>query len=270
MSTPVPSQNPNPTGPPSDPAIGDQNPNPNGPQGTANTETLFTAAQLEAARKQEKDKLYAQIAALQEEQKKANEALASIQAAKDAELAAAQAAQAEKDALLQAKKEEEMSAKALLEQKLRETNDTWESRFNQLQQERETEKALLAKEREYNELVAYRNAALDAAKDDIAPQFFDFISGDTKEQIDAGIARAKAATESIAAQFQQVQQTQLSQMRGVSPTGYAATGPMDNNSGTQTYTPEQIANMDMKQFAALRQKTGIGSAEARTNRGLFG
>lgn len=270
MSTPVPGQIPSPTGPNSDPTIGDQNPNPNGPQGSNNTETMFTVAQLEAARKQERDKLYGRIEALQEEQKKANEALAAIQSAKDAELASAQAAQAEKDAVLQAKKEEEMSAKALLEQKLRETNDTWESRFNQLQQERDTEKALQAKEREYNELVAYRNTALDAAKDDIAPQFYDFISGDTKEQIDAGIARAKAATDSIAQQFQAAQQTQLSQMRGVSPTGYASTGPMDNTQGTQTFTPEEIANMDMKQFALLRQKTGIGSAEARTNRGLFG
>lgn len=269
MSTPVQNQNPTPNGPPSDPAIGDQNNN--GPATPpAPPAAMFTAEQLEAVRKEEKNKLYAQIQSLQAEQKKANDALAAIQAAKDAELAAAQQAQAQKDAEAQAAREAEMSAKDLLEEKLRANNDTWEARFRELEQQRETEKALLAKEREYNELVAYRNAAIDAAKDDIAPQFYDFISGENKEQIDAGIARAKAATESIAAQFQQAQQAQMSQMRGVSPTGYAATGPMDNTQGTQTYTPEQIAGMNMKQFAELRQKTGIGSAEARTNRGLFG
>ncbi|APC46410.1 hypothetical protein HWB05_gp148 [Streptomyces phage BRock] len=269
MSTPVPSQNPTPNGPPSDPAIGDQNNN--GPATPpAQSAAMFTAEQLEAVRKEEKNKLYAQIQSLQAEQKKANDALAAIQAAKDAELAAAQQAQATKDAEAQAAREAEMSAKDLLEEKLRANNDTWEARFNQLQQERDTEKALLAKEREYNELVAYRNAAIDAAKDDIAPQFYDFISGENKEQIDAGIARAKAATESIAQQFQAAQQAQLSQMRGVSPTGYATTGPMDMNPGTQTLSDVDIANMSMTEFAKLRQKTGIGSAEARTNRGLFG
>lgn len=268
MSTPVQNQNPTPNGPPSDPAIGDQKTT--GPEAPSAAAAMFTAEQLEAVRKEEKNKLYAQIQSLQAEQKKANDALAAIQAAKDAELAAAQAAQAQKDAEAQAAREAEMSAKDLLEEKLRANNDTWEARFNQLQQERDTEKALLAKEREYNELVAYRNAALDAAKDDIAPQFYDFISGDTKEQIDAGIARAKSATDSIAQQFQQAQQAQMSQMRGVSPTGYAATGPMDNNSGTQTLSDVDIANMPMSEFAKLRQKTGIGNAEARTNRGLFG
>jgi len=281
MSTPVPATfqgNPNPNGPGSDPAIGDQNPNPNvnpvpSPaafQHGASGEQMFTAAQLEAARKQEKDKLYAQIEALQTEQKKASEALAAIQKAKDEELAAVQAAEAQKAEEARKKAEEEMSAKQLLEQKLAETTQTWQQRFEQMEQERAQEKALLEKEREYQALVSYRNDAIAAAGDDIAPQFYDFIQGDTKEQIDAGIARAKAATESIAQQFQAAQQTQLSQMRGVSTAGYAPVGPMENNPGQQNVTDAQIAAMSMAEYAQFRSKTGVGAAESRSNRGLFG
>lgn len=281
MSTPVPATfqgNPNPNGPGSDPAIGDQNPNPNANavpspaafQHGATSEQMFTAAQLEAARKQEKDKLYAQIQALQEEQKKASEALAAIQKSKEDELAAVQAAEAQKAEDARKKAEEEMSAKALLEQKLAETTQTWQQKFEQMEAERAQEKALLEKERAFQELVSYRNDSIAAAKDDIAPQFYDFIQGDTKEQIDAGIARAKAATESIAQQFQAAQQTQLSQMRGVSTAGYAPVGPMENNPGQQTVTPEQIANMSLAEYAQFRSKTGVGAAESRSNRGLFG
>lgn len=281
MSTPVPGtfQNPNPNGPGSDPTIGDQNPNPNAllsaspaafQQGATPGETLFTAAQLEAARKQEKDKLYAQIQSLQASQQQANEALAAIQKAKDEELAAVQAAEAQKAEDARKKAETEMSAKALLEQKLTEATQTWEQKFAQIEAERAAEKAFLEKERAYQELVSYRNQALDTAKDEIAPQFYDFISGDTKEQIDAGIARAKAATESIAEQFKAAQQAQLSQMRGVSTAGYVPVGPMENNPGQQNVTPDQIAGMSMAEYAQFRAKTGVGAAESRSNRGLFG
>lgn len=281
MSTPVPGtfQNPNPNGPGSDPTIGDQNPNPNAnpvaspaafQQGATPGETLFTAAQLEAARKQEKDKLYAHIEALQAQQKQANDALAAIQKKADDDAAAAAKVQADKDAAAQAKREEEMSAKALLEQKLAETNNTWQQRFEQLESERAQEKALLDKERAYQALVAYRNDAIAAAGDDIAPQFYDFIQGDTQEQIDAGITRARAATESIAQQFAAAQQTQLSQMRGVSTAGYAPVGPMESNPGQQQVTDAQINAMSMAEYAQFRSKTGVGAAESRSNRGLFG
>lgn len=276
MSTPVPGtfqQNPNPTGPGSDPAIGDQNPTTGNPalpspaafQHGATGEQMFTAAQLEAARKQEKDKLYAQIAALQEQQKTANDALAAIQKAKDDELAAVQASEAAKAEEARKKAEAEMSAKALLEQKLAETTQTFQQRFEQLEQERAQEKALLEKERSFQELLTYRNEAINAAGDGIAPQFHDFIIGETKEQIDAGIARAKAATESIADQFKAAQQAQLSQMRGVSTAGYAPVGPME-----ATGQQKDVASMTMAEYAQYRAQTGVGAAESRSNRGLFG
>jgi hypothetical protein len=277
MSTPVP--NTFQAAPGSDPTIGDQNPNPNAvptpspaafQQGATPGETLYTVAQLEAARKQEKDKLYAQIEALQTKQNEATTALQALQAAKQAELDAAAAAVAEKEAQAKTAREADMSAKALLEQKLAETTQTWEQKFAQIEAERAQERAVLDKERAYQELVVYRNTAISTAGDAIAPQFYDFITGETQAEIDAGIARAKAATESIAAQFAEAQKAQLSQMRGVSTAGYVPVGPMENNPGQQNLSAEDINNMPMSEFAKLRQQTGIGRAESRSNRGLFG
>lgn len=277
MSTPVPGtfQAPQ-NGPGSDPAIGDQNPGAQSPapspaafQHGATGERMFTADQLEAARKQEKDKLYAQIEALQTEQRKASEALTAIQKAKDDEVAAAQAKEAEKANAARKKAEDEMSAKSLLEQKLAEAESTWQEKFARMEAERAQEKELLAKERSYQELVSYRNTALSTAGDEIAPQFHDFIQGETREQIDAGIARAKAATESMMQQIVEAQRQQVSQMRGVSTAGYSAFSPQDANQGARQLSAADIQNMSLSDYAKIRAQTGAGRSDAGSNRGLF-
>jgi len=246
------------------------NPSPAAFQHGATGERVFTEADIAKARKEEKDKLYSDMASLKDQFAQAQKTLQEIQEQKAAELAEAQRKQAEKDAQLQAKKEEEMSAKALLESKLKETNDTWEERFNKLQQERDNERALAAKEREYNDLVDYRNAQLQANANDIAPQFHNFIAGSTKEQIDSAIAQAKAATQSIFDEVAAARQQQTPQQRGVSTTGYTALGPLDGQMGQKTYTPEDINNMSMAEYAEFRQKSGLAGNDAARSRGLFG
>lgn len=236
----------------------------------ATGERVFTEADIANARKQEKDKLYGEIASLKDQFQQAQKTLQDIQAQKAQELADAQQKQAEKDAAAQAKKEEEMSAKALLDSKLKETNDTWEARFTELQQERDNERALAAKERAYNELVDYRNTQLTANANDIAPQFHNFIQGETREQIDTAIANAKAATQSIFDEVAAARQQQQAQQRGVSPTGYTALGPLDGATGQKTYTPEDINNMSMAEYAEFRQKSGLAGNDAARSRGLFG
>jgi Tfp pilus assembly protein PilX len=163
-----------------------------------------------------------------------------------------------------------MSAKALLEKKLQETTNTWEERFKQLQTERDAEAALRTKEREYNDLVDYRTAQLQANANDIAPQFHNFITGDNKEQIDNAIAQAKVATQSIADEVAQARQQQAAQVRGVAPTGYTALGPLDGAVGQKTYTPEDINNMTMAEYTKFRQESGLAGNDAARSRGLFG
>lgn len=237
----------------------------------ANGERTFTADDLARVRQEEKDKLYGEIAGLKTQWAEAQKTLESIQSQKDAELAEQQRKDQEKADLARLKKEEEMSAKSLLEQKLRETNETWEQRFNQLQEERLQERAFADKERQFNELLSYRTDRLNEFADDIAPQFHGFIQGDSKEQIDLAIEQAKAATQSIFEQVQASQQQVAQQPRGVSPTGYSAFGPLDNGLGQKTsYSAKDINEMSMAEYSEFRVKAGLASADAARNRGLFG
>lgn len=245
-------------------------PSPAAFQHGATGERVFTESDIAKARKEEKDKLYTQIESLKNEWATAQQTLKELQEQKAQELEEAERKRRAKESEVKAKKEEEMSAKALLEAKLKETNDTWEDRFTKLQQEREQERALLAKEREYNELVDYRNTQLQANADDIAPQFHNFIMGDTKEQIDNAIAQAKAATQSIFDEVAAARQQQQPQQRGVSTTGYTALGPLEGTLGQKTYTPADINAMSMAEYAKFRQESGLAGNDAARSRGLFG
>lgn len=238
-------------------------PSPAAFQHGATGERMFSAEELQKARQQEKDKLYAELDSMKA-------SLKAMEDARNAELAEADRRKREKESALKAKKEDEMSAKALLEQKLKETNDQWEDRFSAIQAERELERAQIAKEKAYNELVDYRNSQLNDNAEDIAPEFHPFITGESREQIDNAIAQAKLQTQSMLGQIEAARQKQMSQMRGVSTTGYASLGPLDSLNGPKQETPEQIANMPMSEYAVWRQKNGIAARDQQINRGLFG
>jgi hypothetical protein len=269
MTVPVPPatiESPNPQGNGAQSAA----PSPAAFQHGATGERTFSADDLAKARQEEKDKLYADIKSLKDQFSSAQKTLQDIQDQKAQELAEVQRKQDEKLAAETKKKEEEMSAKALLEAKLAETTQTWEERFSQLQSERDLERAALAKERAYNDLVDYRNSQLQANADDIAPQFHSFIVGDTQEQIDNAIAQAKIATQSIADEVAQARQQQTPSLRGVSPTGYTALGPLEGSMNQKTYTPEDINNMSMAEYAKFRKESGLAGNDAARSRGIFG
>jgi DNA repair exonuclease SbcCD ATPase subunit len=235
---------------------------------------LLHMVQMESAnaRKQEKDKLYSEIEALKSQFASTDKTLSEIQEQRVREAAEIARIQQEKDDALDAKRKAELSAKEWAEEQLKATNDTWEERFNKLQTERDNERAFAEKERAYNELVDYRNTQLAAAAEakEIAPQFHNFITGDTKAQIDAAIEQAKLATASIAQELAQAAQQRAQQPRGVAPTGYGSFGPMEGQLGQKTYTAADINNMTMAEYSEFRQKSGLASGEAQRSRGLFG
>jgi flagellar biosynthesis GTPase FlhF len=245
-------------------------PSPAAFQHGATGERTFTAEDIAKARKEEKDKLYGDLTSIKEQFAQTQQTLKELQDQRAQELAAVEQKRREKESKAKADKEEEMSAKALLEAKLKETNDTWEERFNKLQTERDQERALATKEREYNELVDYRNSQLQANANDIAPQFHNFIAGESKEQIDNAIAQAKAATQSIFDEVAAARQQQQSQQRGVSTTGYTALGPLDGSVGQKTYTAEDINAMSMAEYAKFRADSGLAGRDAARSAGLFG
>lgn len=239
------------------------------PAGRVYSQEEYEAA-LAKARKEEKDKLYPALDSYKDQLSQIQKSVSDFEKErKDREDALAQAQKEAADAA-RAKQEAEMDAKTLIETKLKETNDSWETRFTQLHNERESERAQLAKEREYNELIDYRNGRLAELSSEIAPQFHGFITGNTREEIDAAIAQATNATQSIFNEVQQAQAAAPQTPRGVSATGYSAFGPMEGVLGQQTYSAEDINKMSMREYEEFRNKSGMAGRDASRSRGLFG
>lgn len=235
-------------------------------------ETFFTQADIQAAvekaRQQEKDKLYGKVSSLETQVEEVN---------RREQERLAQEAQARQEAEEKARRaeEENLSAKELLarkeqewQQQLSSTQQTLEQRLADLQAEREAERALLEKEKQFSALQSYRAQRLAEESETVAPQFHEFIQGNTQQDIDQAIELAKARSAEIAAQVQAAMQASRQQQRGVGVSGYAPVGPMEVEGGQRQYSPADIANMDMAEYAKNRPAL-IGGGSA-SNRGLFG
>lgn len=223
----------------------------------------FTAEDVKAAqekaRKEEKDKLYPQLKKFEEELGEARKEREGRQAEEEKRQAMVKEAE-------RLKAESEMSAKELIEK----TNSEWRSQFAELQAEREQERAVHNKEQEFTRLREYtrEQTAAAIAANEVAPELVDFVGGNNKEEIDRSLEVVKLKTNEILAGLQAASQQVRAGMRGVSTTGYAVSGPMENNSVNKTYTNEELAAMPPSEWAKVRHHF-IG-AGATNNRGMFG
>lgn len=235
-------------------------------------ETFFTKddidAAVEKARKQEKDKLYGKVTNLETQ-------LSEFSQREQEKVAAEQRAREEAEAARRAAEEENLSAKELLarkeqewQERLNTTQQSLEERLAQIQKDRENEQALLEKERQFASLQTYKNKRLTEETETIAPQFHDFIAGNTQDEIEQSIAIAKAKSAEVAEQVQQALQAARQQQRGVGISGYAPVGPLEFEAGQRQVSASDIANMDMAEYAKHRQQL-IGAGPS-SNRGLFG
>lgn len=219
---------------------------------------------IENARKQEKDKLYPTISKADERSQAMQEELKELRKfQKQQEKAEAERLKAIEDAQ-KAKEEAEMSAKEFAE-KVRQEN---EQRVLELQQQQEQERALLKKELEFMQLQNYTQRRIAEEQDNIAPELLDFVTGNSQEEIEASIERVKAKTEAIVANMKQAGIRQRATMPGVAPAaGTNGVTPLDQQ-GERQLSAEDIAGMDMSQFAELRQKIGMNGLGS--GRGIFG
>ncbi|NIY68055.1 hypothetical protein [Streptomyces malaysiensis] len=227
-------------------------------------ERTFTADDIARARQEEKDKLYSRLSKVDERSEALEKELATLREEREARLAAEAEEQAKKEQAEKDQAEKDMSAKKLLEERSTE----WERRFSEIQQEREQERAALAKEAEYNRLRAYIQERVGAERDNIAPELVDLVSGNTQEEVDQSVEMLKGKTSQLFDSMQAAQQTARSQMRGVAATGYTGNGPTDGESGTRELSADDIKNMSMADFAKYRTQL-LGAAANSTNRGLF-
>jgi DNA repair exonuclease SbcCD ATPase subunit len=224
----------------------------------------FTAEDIAKARSQEKAKLYPQVEKLQEElavlkkEREDREALEAERSARRKER------EAQRLAEQKAQEEEEMSFKTLLKNKEQE----FQSQLEQERNEREKAIALLQREREFQELNQYRQQRLEAERENIIPELIDLISGNTQDEIEQSIASLKDRSakifDSVAAASQQTRK----EMAGTRAT-LPASGPLDNDSEQRSFSPNDISNMSLADYAKNRAKL-LGNNGNNRGQGLFG
>lgn len=213
----------------------------------------FTQDEVEAIRRQEKDKLYDRITKLQEqvevfnhereEQKRLAEELAAKEA--DERRQREEAEMSAKDLLM--KKEDEF------QQRINTVQQEWEQKFSLLQQEAETQKMILEQERRFQELESYKSRRIAENQDNIMPELLDFVKGNTEEEIEASISAVVTRTSAILENIQQAL-PQQQRVRGIPATGSTPMGPLENSTEQQTFTSADIAAMTMEQYAQYRDR----------------
>jgi hypothetical protein len=234
------------------------------------------AAAVEAARKQEKDKLYEtieaekqRVAALEQQMSAFSTDLTTRQQAEEAALkAAADAA------------EEKRLAELSFGEKLSEFQAQMTQQVGGLQTQLEQSQAIIAKEREFNELMQYRNTALTNEDPNgpgrglgpqIIPQMRDLVLGNNREEIEASISALAERSASILSDVATATagRTALPPARGVGVTA-PPVGPLDNDSGYQTLSLEELQAMDMTQYSQLRGRLLGAASQQQQGRGMFG
>lgn len=227
-------------------------------------EGRFTAADIEKARKEEKDKVYADRKKWEDQAKTFEQELTLLRQEREEKAAAEAVKEADKEAARKAKFEDEASAKELLKAKEKE----WEERFAASERERQEERVLLDKEKQYLALRDYTQRRVAEVQDTIAPELLDLISGDTPETVEASIATLQAKSAAILKAVQDAQNAARAQVRGVSSAGYGTTGPLENEPGTKQFTLDDLKNMSMAEYSKYRQ--GLLGASSKGNTGMYG
>jgi DNA repair exonuclease SbcCD ATPase subunit len=224
----------------------------------------FTEEDIAKARSQEKAKLYPQLEKIQNElvalrkEKEERDILEAEKAAKRAER------EAQREAEKKAKLEEEMNVKQLLKTKEQE----WQARLEEERAAREQAFAMLQLEKEYNELQSYRQSRLAQEQDNIIPELLDLVNGNSRDEIEQSIAGLKERSAKIFESVQTANQQVRKEMKGASINA-SSSGLLDNDLGQRTYSPEDLRNMPMTEYAKNRDSL-LGRIGNNRGQGLFG
>jgi DNA repair exonuclease SbcCD ATPase subunit len=223
----------------------------------------FTAADIEKARQEEKDKLYGRMQTFEQSANEAKaqteklqeqiQTLAQAEAQRQAEREAAEQQAAEAQRLAE---EAEMDAKSQIQsieerwkQQFADRDKQWEAQFKNLSEQRELDKAVLDRERQLNARTAYITQR-QKEEEDVIPDLWDLVQGSTPEEIEQSITVLREKSAAILAA------TQASAPPVLFPGARVTAPPMDNHSDQQavSFTPEQIRAMPLDQFAKYRDQ----------------
>jgi chromosome segregation ATPase len=225
---------------------------------------VYTAEDIAKARAQEKDKLYGTLDKMKEElntlRKEREEA-----AAKEAERKAQRAA---REAELQKKKQEEAEASLEVRDLLKQKEADWEAKLAEERAERERAFSLLEKEREFQELSAFRQQRLEQERENIIPELIDLIQGNNRDEIEQSILALKEKSSRIFDSVASASQQTRKEMVGARITA-PSSGPLDNDPAQILNSPDDLRNMSMADYAKNRAKL-LGSGSNNRGQGLFG
>jgi hypothetical protein len=214
---------------------------------------------LGQARTEEKDKLYDRIT-------QAEATLATFEQERQARLAAEKAAEDAERERQRLEEERGLDATQLIE-RVRQESAT---KVQELENKIAVGEAIRLKEQEVAQLDGYRDRLLIEMGEHVMPELRDFITGNTKEEIDASFQEMINRTAAIVGGFQSVMgaqpvpgvpqiasaapQVPLSEMRGVSSSGAFPVGPLEQGPAFQQLDPGTIRNMSMEEFRANRDR----------------
>lgn len=234
------------------------------PGANATGEEVFSRAQvddlLNKARQQEKDKLYGRFETQGTEITDLRTQVEGFKAERDAiEKARADAEAAQKaaeDLAAKQKAEAEMTAKQYADSH----HEELLAQLTEMREESARKDALFQREREFNELMAYKAQVVAASADDIAPELIDLVSGNTREEIDNSVALLKAKTDQLV-ESMRAGLAGSALPRPVGATGQPNIDPFGGDA-TKTYTVQQLKDMPMAEYAAMRGQL-LGAATAQ-------
>jgi hypothetical protein len=229
----------------------------------------YTREEFEAALEAERAKVEAERAKLtgkltenDERTKQMQEELKALTKFRtDAEKAEAKR-QEEIEKARQAAENEKLTAQELIAKQQQE----WQTQLAQVQQQQATERELMARELKFMQLKSYTQTRINEESENIAPEFLDYIDGDTEEAIEASIEKAKAKTASLLEGLSARDRAARAGMLGVSPGGAGTPiSPLDAP-GQVNLNDVDWGKMSNAEYAKMRSQLGIGGQ----GQGLFG
>lgn len=231
----------------------------------------FTEEDVEAIRKQEKDKMYKRLEEADLRVKSMEEQMAIIAQEREAARKEAEERAAKEADILRQREIDEMSAKELLlkkedefNQRINSVEQEWQERLASIEAQRQAQEALLEKERQLQALDHYRNQRLQQEQENIIPELLDLITGNTEEEIENSISVLRERSSAIIESIQQATAATQGRLRGA-PVTAPPVGPMETQTEYQQLSADDIRNMSMEQYAKMRERL----LNARSPRGRF-
>jgi hypothetical protein len=224
----------------------------------------YTAEDISRARTQEKEKLYPQVEKLKEELS----LLKQREQEREAKEAERKAQRVAREAEVAKKKKEEDEQQLELRELLSKKEQEFQAQIEEERAEREKAFALLDREREFQELQSYRQQRLEQERENIIPELIDLIQGNSKDEIEQSINGLKDKSAKIFDSVATASQQTRKEMVGSRITA-PASGPLDNDSEQRSYSPDDLRNMSITDYAKNRAKL-LGNASNNRGQGLFG